>query len=259
MLLQGLRIGIVVPQQSLRDTIKKVFKKTPGLNDKMVLTLFEVGEADGVFDLLFVDETHRLNQRANQPSGKLNAKFPIINTKLFGSDDINKTQLDWIRAMSRHQISLLDAAQSVRPADLPSEVLSDLVNYTRTKRRHFELLTQMRVQARSDFVSYVRWILDPHPLSLPRARRDFGEYDFRTFDSVDNMRDEIFRRDAEVGLARMVARFAWKWTKKDKTAFDIEIGQIRLRWNTKKTDWIASANALEEVGSIHTVQGYDLN
>jgi DUF2075 family protein len=259
-LLQGLRIGLVVPQQSLRDSIKKVFRKTPGLNPSMVMTPFDVGQADGIFDLLLVDETHRLNQRASQPSGVLNAKFATITRELFGSDDTSKTQLDWIRAKSRHQIFLLDAAQSVRPADLPSELLSDLVADTRASGRHFQLRTQMRVQAGSDFVSYVRWILDPRRLSVPRVRQDFGEYDFRAFDSVAHMRDEIFRRNAEVGLSRMVAGYAWEWkTKKDKNAFDIEIGQTRLCWNSTPTDWIASSNALEEVGSIHTVQGYDLN
>jgi len=259
-LLRGLRIGLVVPQQSLRDSIKKVFRKTPGLNPSMVMTPFDVGQADGIFDLLLVDETHRLNQRASQPSGVLNAKFATITRELFGSDDTSKTQLDWIRAKSRHQIFLLDAAQSVRPADLPSELLSDLVADTRASGRHFQLRTQMRVQAGSDFVSYVRCILDPRPLSVPQVRRDFGEYDFRAFDSVAHMRDEIFRRNAEVGLSRMVAGYAWEWkTKRDRNAFDIEIGQTRLCWNSTPTDWIASSNALEEVGSIHTVQGYDLN
>jgi len=259
-LLQGLRIGLVVPQQSLRDSIKKVFQKTPGLNPSMVMTPFDVGQFDGIFDLLLVDETHRLSQRANQPSGVLNAKFATITRELFGSDDTSMTQLDWIRAKSRHQIFLLDAAQSVRPADLPSELLSDLVADARASERHFQLRTQMRVQAGSDFVSYVRWILDPRPLSFPRVRRDFGEYDFRAFDSVAHMRDEIFRRNAEVGLSRMVAGYAWEWkTKRDKNAFDIEIGPTRLCWNSTPTDWIASSNALEEVGSIHTVQGYDLN
>jgi DUF2075 family protein len=118
----------------------------------------------------------------------------------------------------------------------------------------------MRVQAGSDFVSYIRWILDPRPLSVPRVRLQFGEYDFRAFDTVSQMRDEIFRREAEVGLSRMVAGYAWEWkTQKDKTAFDIEIGETKLRWNSTPTDWVASSNALEEVGSIHTVQGYDLN
>ena len=212
--------------------------------------------------VLLVDETHRLNQRANQAGAKLNTKFATITSELFGSDDKSKTQLDWIRAKSRHQIFLLDAAQSVRPADLPTELLSGLVADTRASGRHFQLRTQMRVKAGSDFVSYVRWLLDPHPLSYPRVRQDFGEYDFRSFDSVAHMRDQIFQRNAEVGLSRMVAGFAWPWkskNKKDRNEFDIEIGQTQLRWNSVIADWIASSKALEEVGSIHTVQGYDLN
>jgi DUF2075 family protein len=226
----------------------------------MVMTPFQVGEADGIFDLLIVDETHRLNQRANQPSGVLNGKFTTITRELFGSDDFSKTQLDWITAKSRQQIFLLDAMQSVRPADLPQELLSGLVSDTRATGQHFQLRTQMRVQAGSDFVSYIRWIFDPNPLSVPRARLSLGEYDFRAFDTVEEMRDEIFQRNAEAGLSRMVAGYAWEWkTQKDKTAFDIEIGDTRLRWNSTPTDWVSSEHALQEVGSVHTVQGYDLN
>lgn len=189
-----------------------------------------------------------------------NTKFATITTELFSSDDKSKTKLDWILAKSRHQIILLDAAQGVRPADLPTELLSGLVADTRASRRHSQLRTQMRVKAGSDFVSYVRWILDPHPLSYPRVRQDFGEYDSRSFDSVAHMRDQIFQRNAEVGLSRMIAGFAWPWkSKKNRNEFDIEIGETRLRWNSVIADWIASSKALEEVGSIHTVQGYDLN
>jgi DUF2075 family protein len=259
-LLQNYKIGLVVPQQSLRGTIKDVFRKTRGLHPDMVLTPFQVGEADGVFDLLIVDETHRLNQRANQPSGKLNEKFTNITRGLFGSDDFSKTQLDWVLAKSRQQIFLLDAMQSVRPADLPQELLSGLVANSRATGRHFQLRTQMRVQAGSDFVSYIRWILDPNPLSVPRARLSFGEYDFRIFDTIKEMRDEIFQRNAEVGLSRLVAGYAWEWkTQNGKIDFDIEIGDTRLRWNSTLTDWVSSDNALQEVGSVHTVQGYDLN
>jgi hypothetical protein len=127
--------GLVVPQQSLRGTIKDVFRKTRGLHPDMVMTPFQVGEVDVVFDLLIVDETHRLSQRANQPSGVLNGKFTTITRELFGSDDFSKSQLDWILAKSRRQIFLLDAMQSVRPADLPQELLSGLVADTRATGR----------------------------------------------------------------------------------------------------------------------------
>jgi len=259
-LLQHCRIGLVVPQQSLRASIQKVFKNTPGLHSSMVLTPFEAGEAEAQYDLLLVDETHRLNQRANQPSANQNKRFETINRHLFGYDDFSKTQLDWIREKSNHQIFLLDTEQSIRPADLPSEVLSAVIAEARGSQRHFQLKTQMRVKAGSDFVAYVRWILNPSPARAPPQIRDFGDYDFRIFDDVALMRDEIFRRDAEIGLSRMAAGFAFEWkSKKDKTAYDIEIGQTQMRWNSTTSDWISSPNALQEVGSIHTVQGYDLN
>ena len=256
-LLKDVRIGLVVPQQSLRESIKKVFKKTPGLHPAMVMTAFDVGFSDQHFDLLIVDEAHRLNQRANQPSGVQNKKFRDITERLFGSDDKTKTQLDWIRAKSRHQIFLLDAAQSVRPADLPSETLSVLVGEAKAANRNYPLLSQMRVQAGSDYVSYIRRILGS---GAPVAPEGFDGYEFRLFGNLAEMREEIQRKDAEVGLSRLLAGYAWPWkTKNDKTAFDIDLDGVQLRWNSKQVDWIASPKAIDEVGSIHTVQGYDLN
>jgi DUF2075 family protein len=262
-LLADLRVGMVVPQQSLRESIKRVFRKTPGLDPAMVLTPFEVGQSDGDWDLLLVDEAHRLNQRANQSTGVLNAKFPLINKRLYGADDLSKTQLDWIRAKSRHQILLVDEAQSVRPADLSKESVIELLENAHARGRRYRLSTQMRVQAGADYVGYVRDVL-----RIPRAGHDAGSvvprnfegYDLRVFDDLATMHEEIRARDAEHGLARLVAGYAWRWaSRKDPGAADIELDGVALQWNGTSKDWIASRGALEEVGSIHTVQGYDLN
>lgn len=260
-LLTDVRIGLVVPQQSLRESIMRVFEKTPGLHPKMVMTAFDVGLADEQFDLLVVDESHRLNQRANQPSGTQNKRFLEINEKLFGQDDPLKTQLDWIRAKSRNQILLIDAAQSVRPADLPPEVLHGLVAEAKAADRHYPLVSQMRVRAGSDYVGYVRRLLGRREVDeVPAHVETFDGYDFRLFDSIADMHTEVLRREADVGLSRLVAGYAWPWkSKTDKAAYDIEIDGSRFRWNSTQKDWIASRKSLEEVGSIHTVQGYDLN
>jgi DUF2075 family protein len=257
--LTGVRVGIVVPQQSLRKSIQKVFRKTPGLHPDMVMTPFQVGEADGIFDVLIVDEAHRLNQRANQAAGSLNIKFSNITTDLFGSDDKSKTQIDWIRAKSKHQILLVDTAQSVRPADVPIELLNQLVSEAKTSHRHHPLLSQMRVKSSTDFVRHVRSLLsNDAPARLSAG--ELGEYEFTLFDSVAEMRDAIVHKDQEVGLSRLVAGFAWEWkSKTDKSAHDIDIEGHLFRWNSTQTDWIASKGSINEVGSIHTVQGYDLN
>ena len=74
------------------------------------------------------------------------------------------------------------------------------------------------------------------------------------------MRDAIRDREREVGLSRLVAGFAWPWTsRKDKAAYDIEIDGVQLRWNQTDVDWVSSPTSVDEVGVIHTIQGYDLN
>lgn len=254
--LKDLRMALVVPQQSLRESIKRVFQHTSGLSKRMVLSPFEVGAAEDDFDLLIVDESHRLNQRANQASGVQNAKFRDITTALFGWDDTSKTQLDWITAKSRHRILLLDAAQSVRPADLPRAAVDAMVAAAKRDHRRYRLHSQMRVQGGADYVDHVRSILG----GTASGHLDLGEYEFTLFDDLGAMRDAIVERDRTHGLSRLVAGYAWEWrSKKDRSAFDISIDGVDLRWNSTAKDWIASQGSLAEVGSIHTVQGYDLN
>ena len=77
-LLKELRVGLVVPQQSLRRSIQNVFKLTPKLAADLVLSPFEVGESNKPFDVLIVDEAHRLSQRANQPSAAQNKRFRAV-------------------------------------------------------------------------------------------------------------------------------------------------------------------------------------
>lgn len=257
--LAGFRIGLVVPQQSLRTSIRKVFRKTPKLDERMVLSQWDIGKSDNDFDLLIVDEAHRLNQRANQSSGVLNRDFRDINIKLFGTDDPARTQLDWIAAKSTHRLLMIDREQTVRPADLPREIIDPLLTRAREDHRHYRLATQMRVRAGTDYIGAVRGFLRGEDRRLP----DLGEYDFRVFDDVGEMRREIFARDSEHGLARLVAGYAWKWVSRKTgptpNAYDISLDGVDLRWNRTDKDWINSPTSLHEVGSIHTTQGYDLN
>lgn len=257
-LLKDVRIGLVVPQQSLRESIKKVFRKTPKVNEDLVLNPFDVGKSSTPFDLLIVDETHRLNRRANQSSGMRNRDFANINERLFGSDDLSRTQLDWIRAQSTHQILLIDEQQGVRPADLPGETLAAEIADAKGVHRWFPLARQMRVRADADYVGFVRQLLRGELRAGDRP--DFGEYDLRFFESVGEMQEAIHERDREAGLSRLVAGYAWDWkTRGNKPGFDFELEGTGFVWNRTDKDWINSPGSIYEVGSIHTVQGYDLN
>jgi DUF2075 family protein len=257
-LFANLKFGIVIPQGALRESIRKVFAKTPGLNKAMVMSQFDVGTSEDYFDLLIVDEAHRLGQRANQSSASLNIKFGAINERLFGHDDDSFTQLDWIQAKSKHQLLLIDKAQSVKPGDLPKAITSELVDNADRNEVLFRLSSQMRVEGGNDYIDHVGAVLG----GVATVTKSFGGYDFRIFDDPDEMRLEIIKRDQEVGLARMLAGYAWDWTSRKKGFEhipDIVIGDFAMPWNRKLVDWVSSPTALDEVGSIHTVQGYDLN
>ena len=252
----NLRIALVVPQQALRKTLKVVFGQTPGLNKKMVMTQFEVAESPEDFDLLIVDEAHRLGQRSNQNSAGLNTKFTNINIALFGYDDKSKTQLDWIRLKSKHQLLLLDTAQSIRPGDLPLASTQKIVEEAKASESWFHLSSQMRVLGGNDYLAFVKNLFT----DAVSPSNTFKGYDLRFFDSFKDMRSEILRLDGEHGLSRLLAGFAWEYkTKKHPESYDIEIEGVKMRWNKTVTDWVSSPTSPQEVGSIHTIQGYDLN
>jgi DUF2075 family protein len=255
-LLSGLKLALVVPQQSLRATLQRVFKQTPGLSKDMVLTPFEAGASDEPFDLLIVDEAHRLGQRANQSSASLNKKFSEVNFKLFGEDRKEVTQLDWIKANSKAQVLMLDTEQAIKPADLPIKKTKELIQAARSNDQLFRLTSQMRVAGGNGYLEFVKALFTDNP--LPAA--SFTNYDFRVFEDFADLKSEIEKLNSEHGLARLVSGFAWPWNSKENpSTHDIEIQGIKLQWNQTVTDWVNSPTSINEVGSIHTIQGYDLN
>jgi DUF2075 family protein len=133
---------------------------------------------------------------------------------------------------------------------------NSIVEKAKQTESWFHLASQMRVMGGNDYLAFVKDLFSEtrHPA------KDFSGYDLRFFDSFKDMRSEILRLDAEHGLSRLLAGFAWEYkTKKNAQLFDIELEGIKLRWNQTVTDWVSSPTSPQEVGSIHTIQGYDLN
>lgn len=87
------------------------------------------------------------------------------------------------------------------------------------------------------------------------------------FDNVVTMVDSIKDLDGEYGLCRTVAGYAWKGISKgltreevlDQHLEDIVIGEHRYIWNMQNVEWILREGSVDEIGCIHTTQGYDLN
>lgn len=249
------KIGIVVAMSSLRKTLQNVFRKIPELKSSMIINPSETFKEK--YDLLIVDEAHRLRQYKNigwmGVFKKNNQKLGLNNTG---------TELDWIIANSKNQIFFYDSAQSVKPSDIPSSHFDKLV--AKNDTIEIELKSQMRSNGGNDYITFVDDLLN-----IKRGNKSFytpEKYDLVVFDSLKDMYEQLANQEEKHGLCRLVAGYSWPWLsdpkkkpKPDLTAIDIVIDGIELQWNKTYKDWINSKNAFNEVGCIHTTQGYDLN
>ena len=224
----NLRVGYVVPTQSFRETLKKVFDGIQGLDSKMVLSPEDVANSgEGLYDLLIVDESHRLRRRRalfNYGSyDKANEALEL---------DKEATELDWILEKSWYQLFFYDSRQSVKPSDVEA----------------LRFFSEMRT---------------------------FGSsYELLLFEDVEDMVSAIKDKNNKMGLCRNMAGYAWPWKTHKMTLskiqkeglYDIKIenkyevnNAHKYIWNTTQKDWINSENSINEIGCIHTTQGYDLN
>lgn len=241
-----LEVGLVVPMTGLRGTIKQVFKNIKGLKSSMVIGPSEVIKKK--YDVLIVDEAHRLHRRIN-----------ITNFRTH--DDVNRhlelnkdgTELDWILKSSKNQILFYDINQHVRPSDITIGQIQLLNSIS------FRLNHQMRVSVGKEGEEYLEFIQNIFD-KVQLKKKHFEHYDFKIFDDVGEMVNAIKKKDKELTLSRVISGYAWPWvSKNDPNKHDIEISDVKLKWNSVNKNWVYSPNAINEVGCIHTVQGYDLN
>lgn len=246
------KMALVVPMSSFRSTLKKVFKNIKGLSASMVIGPAEVSKSK--YDLLVVDESHRLRRRVN-----LGSYFGAFDKacEALGLDKHSCSELDWVIMQSSNTILFYDEGQSIKPSDTKKEDFDKLKGNKNTSI--LKLKSQFRVRGGNDYVNYISSLL---ACSMKSSDLLFNskEYEFTLFDSLEEMILQIKARDNESGLSRLIAGYSWEWvSNKNSELYDIKIDNVRLKWNGTSNDWINSENSVDEVGCIHTTQGYDLN
>lgn len=240
-----IKIALVVPMTSLRKTLQNVFKSIHGLSKSMVIGPNEV--KNDYYDLLIVDEAHRLKRRKNITGY---AEFDKTN-RHFGLDE-NGNELDWIIMSSNNQLFFYDEKQSIRPTDIEKEKFKAIKDTKNT----IVLKSQMRVQGGEDYIEFVdRLLTDSTDLKPWQS----SNYELKLFTSMPEMIKELEDKEKEHGLCRTISGYSWKWLSAKNDVPDATIDGVNLYWNRTSQDWINSAKQMTEMGCIHTTQGYDLN
>jgi DUF2075 family protein len=195
------------------------------------------------YDVLIVDEAHRLNEKSG----------------FYGNEGEN--QIKEIIASAKCTIFFIDEDQRVTLKDIGTKAsVRAFAEASNAEVTDYALTSQFRCSGSDGYLAWLDHILDIRGTANVSLGSD--EYDFQVFDSPDALHDAIEQRNTS-NKARMVAGYCWPWlSKKTPSAFDISIGtSYKRRWNLDKDGslWIIAEDSISEVGCIHTCQGLELD
>lgn len=219
--------------------------------------LKEKGKDPVHYRALIVDEAHRLH------NGLQNMYFGVSQVE----DIIEAAQLS---------VFFIDDNQALRPGDIGSvDAIKAAARKFGAQVSDVRLAAQFRCAGADGFINWLGDVLDLNG-GTPSANSDgfdFGSYDFDIVDTPEEIVQFVREKNALAGDemeqgtiagARMLAGYAWRWTK-DKSINahgqikDIVMGDIKLAWNNLAAsyNWAIDPATRGEVGCVYTCQGLE--
>ncbi|TSO25476.1 DUF2075 domain-containing protein [Lactobacillus sp. LL6] len=124
----------------------------------------------------------------------------------------------------------------------------------------YYLTHQFRMNASDELINWFNDFTDKLEI-MPLPKNAKQNYDFRIFDDAEKMRQEIVKRNSEVGLSRILSATGYPSTLDGKKHY-IQEGSFKMPWdqyNYTVKPWAEIPQTINEVGSFYTCQGFDLN
>ena len=184
------------------------------------------------------------------------------HTLLTSKDSYNNfkqtNHLEEIMKKSKKVILVFDQKQFLKLKSYwKNDILSDIVNqFNDFKSTYLDLKTQLRMNCSNEIIEWINEIVENKKLiKLPKD----NNFEIKIFDSCLKMHQAIKQKNKEYKLSRMIATFDYIH-KKDGKEYYIEEDKLKLPWNVLKDKaWSQREETIDEIGSIYTIQGFDLN
>ena len=205
-----------------------------------------VESAENEFDVLIVDEAHRLNAK----SGRF--------------QNLGENQIKEIIKASKFSIFFIDESQKVTLKDIGSiEEIQKYIKNANAESTIMELESQFRCNG-SD--GYIAWLDDVLDIRKTANSNGFDlDYDIRICDTPNEVRDLIFEKNKIKNKARLLAGYCWNWIadgKNKSNVYDITIPEYNfaMSWNLENSQtWAIDSESVNEIGCIHTSQGLEFD
>lgn len=201
--------------------------------------------SDNIFDVLIVDEAHRLNLKSglyqNQGENQINELINASKCVIFFVDNDQRIHINDVG--TTNQISECAKTKGASIAKLKLE-------------------SQFRCNGSDGYLSWLDNTLQLR--NTANIKLSNSNFDFRIFDSPNELLETIKAKNKLNNKSRMVAGYCWDWiSKKDVEQFDVVIPEygFEMKWNLSKdgSTWIIAENSINEIGCIHTCQGLELD
>lgn len=170
----------------------------------------------------------------------------------------HENQLAEIIKRARVVILVFDPYQVLRMKSFWTRDRLEQITH-RYPHQEVTLTHQFRMSASTSLLQWMNDFTDGVINPLPADARD--HYDFRVFTDAEKMRQQVFKRDAAVGLSRILSTSGYPSTL-DGGKHYIQEGRFKMPWdqyNYTATPWAEIPSTINEVGSIYPCQGFDLN
>ncbi|MFD1449539.1 DNA/RNA helicase domain-containing protein [Oceanobacillus sojae] len=233
------------PRNIYATKLKQDFKKT------QIDNLFKgsgsyVNAPNNEFDVLIVDEAHRLNEKSGM------------------FQNLGENQVKELIHASNMTIFFIDEHQRVTLKDIGSiDLIKKYTNEYNGVVHKLELASQFRCNG-SD--GYLAWIDNVLQIRETANSNFIGkDYDFRVFDDPNKLLESIRNLNRDNNKARMLAGYCWEWPKESRTKSaipDIVIPEkdFGISWNLDNTlTWAIDDSSVNEAGCIHTSQGLEFD
>lgn len=192
--------------------------------------------------VILADEAHRLNEKSG----------------LYGNQGVN--QIHEIIQASRLSVFFIDESQRVTVKDIGS--VGEIKHWAAFNNANVfeeELSSQFRCNG-SD--GYLAWLDDVLGIrETANYNLETPDYEFIVFDSPEEMRQRVIKRNQSSNNARILAGYCWNWPKagrSDTNTHEIKIGDFEISWNLDGGESFAiSPTSINEAGCIHTTQGLE--
>lgn len=205
-----------------------------------------IESTENEFDVLIVDEAHRLNAKSGM------------------FQNLGENQIKEIIKASKFSIFFIDESQKVTLKDIGSiEEIQKYITDANAESTIMELESQFRCNG-SD--GYIAWLDDVLEIRKTANSNGFDlDYDIRICDTPNEVRDLIFEKNKIKNKARLLAGYCWNWIadgKNKSNVYDIIIPEYNfaMSWNLGNSQtWAIDSESVNEIGCIHTAQGLEFD